>query len=228
MCSFHRFAIVAVLALITTQLKADVLSTIQAQCNTLGATQYEIAFVTSGGTHASSSDIANYNSFVSTQALSGSGYLSDFVPNGTTWNAIISTATVAASGNANNQVIPVFDTQGDLVTSNNLYSAALQHTIAYDQLGMTHIQSYAWTGSMLDGSPQPGYTAGSADVYLGRIDSIPDWNTGASTSSQGGLYPLYALSSPINDVPEPATLSLLGTALLGLGVAYLRRRGARA
>ena len=44
------------------------------------------------------------------------------------------------------------------------------------------------------------------------------WGSGATADS-------YVMQIP---TPEPATLTLLGTALLGLGVVYLRRRGAKA
>jgi len=101
MTSLRRIAIAAVLTLIATQLRADVLSTIKQvlASDNLG-TQYKIAFVTSGETTATTHDIATYNSFVSAQALSGSAYLSDFVPAGTTWNAIGSTEVVSANANA--------------------------------------------------------------------------------------------------------------------------------
>ena len=40
--------------------------------------------------------------------------------------------------------------------------------------------------------------------------------------------PYYAISSPITVVPEPTTVTLLFPALLGLGLVYLRWRGAKA
>jgi hypothetical protein len=47
--------------------------------------------------------------------------------------------------------------------------------------------------------------------------------------SETADHSLYAISSPITiPVPEPATFTLLGAALLGLGVVYLRRRRAKA
>jgi hypothetical protein len=88
---------------------------------TLGAvvlgSQFEIAFVTSQYTTATSPNIADYNNFVSAQALSASGYLSDFVPSGTTWNAIASTEATPAYLNApNTGTVPVFTTAGQLVS----------------------------------------------------------------------------------------------------------------
>jgi len=44
--------------------------------------------------------------------------------------------------------------------------------------------------------------------------------------SGGPAAPLGIIATAA--VPEPATLTLLGTALLGLAVAYLRRRRAKA
>ena len=80
---FRRFAIATLLILIAPQLRAVVISHITSQGQTLGATRYEILFVTSGETTATSSNIADYNNFVSqAQALTGSGYPSAFVPSG--------------------------------------------------------------------------------------------------------------------------------------------------
>src|SRR5580658_222716 len=113
---FIVFGFVAAAA-IAVPVKADVLSRIESTlaADSLGS-EYEIAFFTADMLTATSSSISTYNNFVTAEATSGSSYLSDFVPGGTTWNAIGSTSTVSASNNApNNGSIPIFSTTGALI-----------------------------------------------------------------------------------------------------------------
>ncbi len=226
---FRRFAIATLLILIATELRADVLSLITSQCQTLGATRYEILFVTSGETTATSSNIADYNNFVSAQALTGSGYLSAFVPPGTTWNAIASTTTVSASSNAPAPAgIPVFDTLGDLL-STNLYnsSGTIQINPEATQSGGT-LQNATWTGTLPDGGLSLSDALGTDTPIEGFDFNQAQWIDAGPTPMNSSLASTYAISSPINVVPEPATLALSGSALLGLGLVYLQRRRAKA
>jgi len=224
------FGCSAVLALIATiQLRADVIL----PTGLAPGSQYEVAFVTSDGTTATSNNIADYNNFVTAEANQDSA----LAGLGVSWNAIGSTPTVNADVNApSGGAIPVYNTAGQLVAdaSHRLYSLPDHYNpIAYDQFGDLG-PTTAWTGSVIPSSDldTPFPIPLGSPLEFGGFSA--DWGNTRSTSrswmyagvsDQSSILSLYALSSPINVVPEPATLTLLGTAVLGL--LYLRRRQSR-
>ena len=183
--------------------------------------KYQLAFVTDGTTDATSGLESYYNNFAQEQATP----LTTILPTGTTWSAITSTSTDYFGGHVDARVnaptfagVPIYNTQGQLVaTGSGLWSGQLQNPIEYDPTG-GYEGGVVWTGSKSDGTA-------NIDGDLG-FQSFPWLIVGDSAASNSywlyfGQYspsihfPIYALSSPITVVPEPATLTLLGPGTAG-------------
>ena len=191
--------------------------------------QYQILFVTSGGTTASSSNIATYNSFV-TQEADQSPTLAAL---GATWTAVASTATFSASSAYTTTNAPVYDTQGHLLEPNygSLFTDDNCLGPSFTQTGVEE-EDYVWTGYWLPngtlGSNYPGHTLGTSDPIVGfNYEYLPDkpqaWLCQDDTG-KNAQEPLYAISSPITVVPEPSTLALLIAGAVGLIGVVSRRR----
>lgn len=184
--------------------------------------QYQLIFVTESIRDATSSNIDDYNAFVTSEAA-----LSPSLP-ATLWHAVASTTTVNAIDNAPSVGLPVYNTHGDLVASaaTGLYTATLLNPIIYTQHGIGTVPISVWTGSDYTGlvSVNP---MGAAGVQWGNAHS-----TTSTWASQVGepaisLLPLYALSDPITAVPEPSAVVLLGSATVVIVVLRLSRKRCR-
>jgi hypothetical protein len=190
---------------------------------------YHLVFVTSGTRDATSSNILDYDQFVTDQAnlnpvLTGLG---------TTWRVIGSTATVDADDHVSPLNGPIYRLDGVFVTDPALYTGTLSVPINLNQVGVL-TPGIVWTGTSnlnlhktiypLGGAPG---TPGTMWTTNGRSDfSDVSWlsrNVRPPTESNR----LYGISGPLvvaSEIPEPATLTLFTAALLGLIWCARRRR----
>ena len=198
---------------------------------------YRLAFVTSGTTVATSTDIATYNAFVQS-AASGSSAFANL--GSVTWKAIASTATTnvkdntsTASGvgesifllNSTSSASTVFaDNYADLWDGN-----AQQGRLRYTENGDLRQGNYpntsiwgswtaVWTGS--DGAGSTNSALGISSPRHGLVNAEQQFWMSRSTAANSTELPLYALSEVLTVVPEPSTLGLIALS----GLVLLRRR----
>jgi hypothetical protein len=198
--------------------------------NLPAGSKYQIAFVTASVRQAGSTDIANYNAYVSGQASANKSLPA------ATWRAWVSTgsATGASWVNARDNAptydnVPIYNTRGQLIATNSweFFSPTHRAGINYDQFGI-RTDREVWTGSDYRGMGVYAQTAGSALVQRGRSW---DMRTGGNWSSvdyayavvnpAGGTTPsgaisLYALSNVLTvggaTTAPSAPTNLIGTA----------------
>ena len=202
--------------------------------------QYRLVFVTDGTRDATSTNINDYNNFVTNQvtgsalanALSGAGLT-------TTWKAIGSTSATSAKVNTGTDGtqpdVPIYLINGNRVANNNadLWDGTINVPINRTPSDLGSISSNVWTGSNTDGSiginlggnsTGPGRTGNSAANNSTWIfDSISSL-TSTSPRFYGMSSILTVPGSPVS-VPEPT--SLLGYITLGglmLGSAVRKAR----
>ena len=224
------FASIAAIAALATHAMAGIIPPI----GLAPGSEYQLIFVTADTTTATSTNISDYNTFVTNEAA-----LNPSLPSAT-WDAVGSTATVNANVNAQNVMVdgsylPVYNTQGIEVSGiAGLYSGSLLNVVDYNQNGVLQSSVEVWTGSttagvgdgafVLGNTPEEGTEFGDSQLKTAAwIEFLRQNSTAAHT--------LYALSTPLTvPTPEPATITLLGSALSLLAGFYLlrRRRGTSA
>jgi hypothetical protein len=192
---------------------------------------YRLVFLTSTARDATSTNIVDYNNFVSTAANS----VPELAALGASWTAIGTTAAMTAFDNIGGPFSEgVYRLDGGLVAvgSVGLWDSST-HTLPVDitELGATAPNpTQVRTGTLPDGSGGPSdyRLGGSTPVYgLARTGSPlgigPGW-VFQSWDSSSNAKPFYGISSTLtvpaggSEVPEPGTvgLSALGGALLFL------------
>jgi hypothetical protein len=140
--------------------------------------QFRFVFVTDGIRNATSTNIADYDSFVNAQA--GGATFDGVVVN---WLAIGSTDSVDAIGHVGQATAPVYLSNGTLVTTTTtpagLWSGALVHAINLD-LAANPVSSlnFVWTGT----NPTGTAFGGPLGAARPQVGSTTDTG-GASGSS---------------------------------------------
>ena len=193
---------------------------------------YRVLFATSTTTQAISSDIAFYNSFVSTAADSGSvtGSL------GLSWKALASTAADNVQDhtgiqNSDDSLVTMFNTLGEVVavSGEDLWDGDLNFAIGYDTDGASACITFfcaTYTGfNRFGASSDP---LGSMDIHVGSNNAIDNTWALILSSLPTSNFSMYAVSSEVMKtsivVTEPGTVILLSLGLAGLAFARYRKQ----
>ena len=189
--------------------------------------QYRLVFVTSGTRDATSTDIGDYNSFVTGEAASS--VLTELQ---TQWFAIASTQYTWASQNTNTDLwmgeigVPIYNLAGEIVATDyyELWHGSVSHPIDVlsDGNRLQDADMRVWTGTGPEGWPPPfGGPLGVTNPGTGLADSKSYWiwDLDLLTDYWLSLHRMYAMSGILtvqNPVPAPTSLVLLSSGIFGL------------
>jgi len=196
--------------------------------------QYRIAFVTSTIRDATSSNIADYNAFVTAAA----NKVSELAGLGTGWTAIGSTASIDARDNTNTNFttstgVGIYLLNDTKLADNNadLWDGNIDVPLSIDENGQ-NLVTVVWTGtSEFSGQPVDDFVlGGGGDPEEGDLITVVG-NSGASSfgwaessnlsNATTELHSFYAISGLLT-VADTAVLAVFALGLAGLG--FVRRR----
>jgi hypothetical protein len=173
--------------------------------------QYRLAFVTAGARDATSTNIADYDAFVTAEANTEAALSS------ISWQVIGSTASVSArnhTGTAPGDYpgVPIFLLNDVKLVDDyaDLWDGSLDVALTVDQSGVTSfIQVEVWTGTGADGGGNPLYLLGDMESVVGHVDRpLGGYWVNASVLPRDHMYSFYALSEVLT-VPVPPPVPIL-------------------
>jgi hypothetical protein len=190
--------------------------------------QYRLAFVTSMGTDATSTNIADYNNFVS-EAADDAPALSALP---TTWTVIGSTEDISATLNTMTDPSPSGDTGVPIYRLDNvkiadhyddLWDGTLDEPLFITETGAM-ISGSVWTGTNSSGQGDPSNELGAGMPNFGSATMPSEWITDGSDDSSE-VFRLYAISGVLGTaVPEPGAFLFVGLVGGVLGSIALGRK----
>jgi len=199
---------------------------------------YRLAFATSTARDAVSTDIADYNAFVTAVANT----VAELAALGTNWKAIGTTQSVDARDNTNTNPnveagVPIYLTDGTLLVNDNadLWDASIAVPIGIDEYGSAIASSLVWTGS-----DTSGISVGFGELgnpFLGVVvagdstSAASEWVICCGGDAPSNQHPLYAISDVLTvPIPVPALpiggIGALG-GLMSVAAGWTLRRGRR-
>ncbi len=191
---------------------------------------YRLAFVTSTTRDATSTSIADYNSFVAAVAAG----VPELAALSTTWTAIGSTSSIDARDNTltNPNVSvgdPIYRLDNTRIGNDNadLWDGTIIVPLLIGEQGLpvSHPTDAVWTGTEITGIAQGlsefGVISGVTNGFYPREG--PFWME-ADTEPFDTPLPLYAMSGPLTVIPEPSSIALAAFGFLALAAWGWRRK----
>ncbi len=190
--------------------------------------QYRLVFTTHTNTDASSTDIADYNAYVTAEANT----IPELLALATTWKVIGSTAAVAARDNTGTN--PTVDATGVPIytladtrmadTNTDLWDGSID-SVPIDSLGNVLVFSEGiWTGSTTSGTPFASQELGASSIRFGNpVVTDSRWISNSAIGPPEHNR-FYAMSDVLTVVPEPGSIALAAFGIVVVAWGWWRRK----